>query len=59
MSDDKNTRPIKASSNIKPASFETNNVRSGNQSFPNNRSTSRVTTDSKPKTVPTPTKKGK
>lgn len=60
MSDNNNGRPISTGSQGTPVkSFTTNNVKSNNQSFPNSRSTSRVTTDSKPKTVQTPTKKGK
>ena len=59
MSDNNNGRPISTGSQRTPVkSFTTNNVRSSNESYPCNRGTTR-TTDSKPKTVQTPTKKGK
>ena len=56
---DKSTRPTSNGSQGTPEkSFSTNNVKSRNQSFPNNRTTT-IANDSKPKTNPTPTKKGK
>ncbi|OCL99552.1 hypothetical protein AAX29_00593 [Aliarcobacter thereius] len=59
--DDKSTRPTSNGSKGTPEKFfSTNNTRSGLQSsYSNNRQSNNRTTDSKPTTNPTPTKKGK
>ena len=55
---DKSTRPTSnGSQGIPEKSFSTNNVKSSNQSFPNNRTTT-IANDSKPKIVPKTPKKG-